>query len=92
MADLRETHERHAGDVITGNLPSLMGDFAPSAMGKVMGLAANPLVANSFEIRELANNEVEITYIGEQRRTIWSRWDEVGGKWQIVDLEERVGE
>lgn len=92
MADLHETHQRHAGDVITGNLPSLMGDFAPSAMAKVMGLAANPLIASSFEIKELDNNECEITYIGEQRRTIWSRWEEIGGKWQIADLEERESE
>lgn len=91
MADLFETQKRHAADVVANNMATLMGDFAPAAMTKVMGLAANPLRATSFEIKDLGNNEVEITYIGDIKRVIWSRWEDTGGRWQIVDLEERTG-
>lgn len=89
MADLAETRERHAKDVVTNNVASLMGDFTPGAMTKVMALAANPIRATSYEIKELADNEAEITYIGDARRTIWSKWEQNGEKWQISDLAER---
>lgn len=88
MATLKETQERHARDLVAGNMAGLMGDFTPSAMGKVMGLAANPIRATSFEVKDLGNNEVEITYIGDSRRTVWSKWVESGGKWQVDDLKE----
>jgi hypothetical protein len=90
MADIKETWSRHAGDVIAGNMAGLMGDFTPNGMTKAMSLAANPLQATSFELSDLGNNEVEITYIGDKRRTIWSKWVESAGKWQIDDLVERA--
>lgn len=89
MASLRETCDRHAKDVISGNMAGLMGDFNPAVMPKVMGLAANPITATSYEVKELGNNEVEITYIGAGRRTVWSKWEPTGEKWQVVDLAER---
>ena len=89
MADLNETRARHANDVVTGNMAGLMGDFTPNAMAKVMGIAANPITATSFEVKDLGNGEAEITYIGDNRRTIWSKWVENGEKWQIDDLAER---
>jgi len=89
MADLQETQKRHASDVVAGNMATLMGDFAPAAMTKVMSIAANPLRATSYEIKDLGNNEAEITYIGDKKRVIWSRWENTGDRWQIVDLEER---
>lgn len=89
MADLKETQNRHANDIVTGNMGGLMGDFTPAAMAKVMGIAANPITATSYEVKDLGNNEAEITYIGATRRTIWSKWEDTGGKWQIVDLAER---
>lgn len=92
MADLKETQARHAQDIISGNLAGLMGDFTPAAMAKVMGIAANPITAQSFEVKDLGNNEAEIAYIGASRRTIWSKWEETSpGKWQINDIAERSG-
>lgn len=92
MADLRETQSRHAQDVVSGNMAGLMGDFTPAAMAKVMGIAANPIAAQSFEIKDLGGNEAEISYIGASRRTVWSKWEETSpGKWQISDLAERSG-
>jgi hypothetical protein len=90
MPDLSETQTRHAGDVVSNNLAALMGDFTPGAMTKVMGLAANPIRATSFEVKDLGNDEAEITYIGESRRTIWSKWEQNGERWQIADLAERT--
>lgn len=90
MADLNETRARHANDIVTGNMAGLMADFTPNAMAKVMGIAANPITATSFEVNDIGNNEAEITYIGSARRTIWSKWVESDGKWQIDDLAERA--
>lgn len=89
MADLLETQKRHAQDIVSNNLAGLMGDFTPAAMTKVMGIASNPINATSYEIKDLGNNEAEIAYIGSIRRTIWSKWVDNGGKWQIEDLAER---
>jgi len=90
MSTLKETCNRHGADVVSGNMAGLMGDFTPAAMSKVMALAANPITATSFEVKELGSNEVEITYIGEKRRTVWSKWEDTGGKWQIVDVADRT--
>lgn len=90
MATLRETQDRHASDVVSGNMAGLMGDFTPNAMSKVMGLAANPITAKTYEVNPTGENEVEITYIdGDKRRKVWSKWVDNGGKWQIDDLAER---
>jgi hypothetical protein len=88
MAELSETLKRHAGDVVSGNVAGLMGDFTPEAMGKVMALAANPITATSFEVKELGDNEAEISYIGATTRKVWSKWAETGGKFQITDVKE----
>jgi hypothetical protein len=90
MSELKETQERHAQDVVSNNMAGLMGDFTPGAMTKVMALAANPIRATSFEIKDLGNNEAEITYIGDTRRTIWSKWEKTGERWQVADVEERA--
>ena len=88
MAELRDTLNRHAQDVVNGNVAGLMGDFTPEAMTKVMALAANPITATSFEVKELGNNEAEISYIGASTRKVWSKWAVTGGKFQVVDLKE----
>jgi len=88
MAELRETLNRHAQDVVNGNMAGLMGDFTPEAMTKVMALASNPITATSFEVNELGNNEAEISYIGASTRKVWSRWADNNGKFQIVDVKE----
>lgn len=88
MAELRETLNRHAQDMVNGNVAGLMGDFTPEAMSKVMGLAANPITATSFEVKELGNNEAEIHYIGATTRKVWSKWAENNGKFQITDVKE----
>lgn len=88
MAELRETLNRHAQDVVNGNMAGLMGDFTPEAMTKVMALASNPITATTFEVKELGNNEAEISYIGASTRKVWSRWADNNGKFQIVDVKE----
>ncbi len=88
MPELRETLNRHAQDVVNGNVAGLMGDFTPEAMGKVMALASNPITATSFEVNEVGENEAEISYIGSTTRKVWSKWADTGGKFQIVDVKE----
>ena len=90
MADLKETWARHGADVVSGNMAGLMGDFTPAGMAKAMAVMAGaPITAQSYEVNDLGNNEVEITYVGAARRTVWSKWVEASGKWQIDDLADR---
>lgn len=90
MANLQETQKRHAQDVVSGNMAGLMGDFTPAGMAKVMAvMASGPITASSFEVNDLGNNEVEISYIGDSTRKVWSKWIEVGDKWQIDDVALR---
>ncbi len=90
MSDLKATQTRHAQDVVSGNMAGLMGDFTPAGMVKVMSMmAAGPITAKSFEVKDLGNNEAEISYVGDTTRVVWSKWVEVGDKWQIDDVAPR---
>jgi hypothetical protein len=90
MSELKDTWNRHAGDLVAGNMAGLMGDFTPAGMAKAMVLATNPITATTFEINDLGNNEAVITYVGSVRRPVWSKWEETSpGKWQITDVGER---
>ena len=90
MADLKETQSRHGQDVVSGNMAGLMGDFTPAGMSKVMSMmAAGPITAKSFEVKDLGNNEAEISYVGDSTRVVWSKWVQVGDKWQIDDVAQR---
>ncbi len=90
MADLKATQTRHGQDVVSGNMAGLMGDFTPAGMSKVMSMmAAGPITAKSFEVKDLGNNEAEISYVGDTTRVVWSKWVEVGDKWQIDDVAQR---
>ena len=51
--------------------------------------SANPITATRFEVKDLGNNEAEISYIGDKTRVVWSKWVDSGGKWQIDDVAER---
>jgi hypothetical protein len=71
-------------------MAGLMGDFTPNGMAKVMTvMAGGPITAQSFEINDLGNNEVEISYIGATTQKVWSKWVENGDKWQIDDVALR---
>jgi hypothetical protein len=88
--DFLENAGRHASDVVSQNQAGLMGDFTPAGLQKAMALMANPLTPTSFEVKDLGNNEVEISYINDTTtRVIWSKWVDTGDKWQIEDLAER---
>jgi len=90
MAEPKDTWTRHGNDVVSGNMAGLMGDFTPAGLTKAMAIATNPIVATKFEVNDLGNNEVEIDYIGDKTRKIWSKWEETSpGKWQIVDLTDK---
>ena len=90
MASLEETQNRHAQDVVSGNMAGLMGDFTPAGMQKVMAMmSAGPITASSFQVNSLPNDEAEISYIGDSTRKVWSKWVQVGDKWQIDDVALR---
>ncbi len=88
--DFLENASRHASDVVSQNQAGLMADFTPAGLQKAMALLANPLTPTSFEVKDLGNNELEISYINDTTtRVVWSKWVESDDKWQIEDLAER---
>lgn len=93
----RETAERHAQDVVDGNLAQLMGDFAGSAFTQLMGTGGPPQPTTRWEIlSEVARDEavqLHVRYSNDtgdalELQTTWKEFD--GGRWKIVEAQ-RVG-
>ncbi len=90
MAALIETWNRHAQDLLVRNIPGVVADFTPEGMAKAMSAISRPLAADTFAVTPLAEDEVEVTFSGEEQRTIWMRWVETpSGQWKVADVEER---
>lgn len=91
----RETAERHAQDVVDGNLSRIMGDFAGSAFTQVMGTGGPPLPTTKWEIlAETPADEAVVIHVrysndagaALELKTTWTQFD--GGVWKIIDAEE----
>ncbi len=91
----RATAERHAQDVLDGNLGRIMGDFAGSAFTQLMGTGGPPQPTTKWEIltETLADDAVEfqVRYsndLGEsvELQTTWRQFD--GGAWKIVEAKK----
>ena len=90
----RETAERHAQDVVDGNLPCLMGDFAGSALNDLMASGAmppNPTTKWTIlsETRERDSVRFHVLYANDTEQleleTTWKRVDT--GDWKILNAE-----
>ena len=92
----RETAERHAQDVLEGNLSRLMGDFAGSALSEVVAAGRPPQPTTKWEIlSEDADGDAVRFRVRCSNATdsleLATRWERFAdGAWKVVKVE-RVG-
>ena len=92
----RETAERHAHDVVDGNLQRLMGDFAGSAFNQLMGIGGPPQPTTQWSIlSETPDGEAvrfHVRYANETDRleleTTWKQFESGASK---IVKPERAG-
>lgn len=91
----RATAERHAQDVVDGNMGRIMGDFAGSAFTQLMGTGGPPQPTTKWEILSETpagdGVEFEVRYSNEtgdalELQTTWKQFD--GGAWKIVEAKK----
>lgn len=91
----RETAERHAQDVVDGNMGRIMGDFAGSAFTQLMGTGGPPQPTTKWEILSETPTEgavqFEVRYSNEsgealELQTTWKQFD--AGAWKIVEARK----
>jgi hypothetical protein len=90
----RATAERHAQDVVDGNLARLMGDFSGSVLTELMGsgsMPPNPTTKWEILSEEADDGKVRfrVRYTNDTEElvleTTWSLFD--SGAWKIVKAE-----
>ena len=93
MADLAETIDQFARDLIANNIAGLMPVFTPVGIGQAMALQAQPDSAqgsDEYEITDQGGDLYHITFRGDDGEgTIYTQWveDELGWK---IDAIGRV--
>ncbi len=91
--DVRETANRHGGNVVAGNMAAVGADFTPEALQAFMALGIRPpRGTNTFEVlgeRPDGDRTVfDIKYSnGADSVVIRSTWARVGDDWKIVKAE-----
>lgn len=97
MADLKETAQQFANDLMAQNIAGLMLAFTPEGMGKAMALqaqqqAAGPQApATSSEVvlqgEEGDDHLVDIVMKSDSgEATIATKWRDVDGTWKVNDM------
>jgi hypothetical protein len=93
MTTVGETAQRHADDVVAGNMAGVVGDFTPDAMAEFQKHGAMPprptRTAEILTNRKDGEQELfEIKYSNEtESLTIRSWWEQCDGGWKIVKAE-----
>lgn len=91
----RATAERHAQDVVDGNMGRIMGDFAGSAFTQLMATGGPPQPTTAWQIlsEEPAGDAVEfhVRYSNDDGQalhlmTTWKQMD--SGAWKIVEAQK----
>lgn len=91
----RATAERHAQDVVGGNMSRIMGDFAGSAFTQLMGTGGPPQPTTKWEIlSDTPAGEdvvVHVRYSNDagdalELQTTWKQFD--SGVWKIVEAKK----
>ena len=96
MADLKETADQFAKDLIAQNIAGLMMAFTPAGMGKAMAMqsqaqASGQPPATGFELKELGqegdDHLVDIVMKNPGGEAIIStKWKDVAGAWKVDDI------
>ena len=89
-ADLLQTADQFAQELIANNIAGLMPVFTPVGIGQAMALQAQPGSAEgseSYEIEDQGDNLLHITFRGPESAggdgTIFTQWVEVEGLWKV---------
>jgi hypothetical protein len=93
MATAGETAQRHADDVVAGNMAGVVADFTPEAMAEFQKFGAMPprptTKAEMLNTRKDGDQEIfEIKYSNDSESlTIRSWWEDLNGTWKLVQAE-----
>jgi hypothetical protein len=93
VATARETAQRHAQDVVAGNMAGVVADFEPSALTEFQTHRTMPPSPTTkaeivSEGTEGDRQRFEVKYSNDSASvTIRSWWAEQGGSWKIVKAE-----
>lgn len=96
MAELTDTAEQFARDLIAQNIAGLMMAFTPNGMTKAMALQAQRAAgqqasATGFEIRDLGaegdTHNVDIVMKSpDGDGVMFTKWKDVAGAWKVDDI------
>ena len=91
-ADLLQTADQFAQDLIANNIAGLMPVFTPVGIGQAMAMQQNPEAGSaagseSYEIEDQGDNLLHITFRGPESAggdgTIFTQWVEGPMGWQV---------
>ena len=91
-ADLLETADQFAKDLIANNVAGLMPVFTPVGIGQAMAMQQDPNAGSaagstSFEIEDQGDHLLHITFRGPESAggdgTIFTKWIEGPMGWQV---------
>ena len=86
-ANLLQTVDQFAQDLIANNIAGLMPVFTPVGIGQAMALQTQPDSAEGsteYEIDDQGDNLLHITFRGDDGEgTIFTQWIEVEGVWKV---------
>lgn len=97
MAELKESAEQFAKDLMGMNVAGLMMVFTPEGMAKAMAMQAQMAAqpprkpATEFEVKvgepDGEDTPVDVVMKGEDgEATIVTRWRDVAGAWKVNDI------
>ncbi|MBI2765245.1 MAG: hypothetical protein HYX53_04945 [Chloroflexi bacterium] len=97
MAELKDTAEQFAKDLVAQNIAGLMMAFTPAGMGKAMALqaqraaAGTPAPTTGFEVvvqgQEGDDHLIDIIMkSADGEGIIATRWKDVAGAWKVDDM------
>lgn len=97
LAELKDTADQFAKDLIAQNIAGLMMSFTPEGMGKAMAMQAQVQArgpqppATGYEIKELgAEGDDQVVDIVMKNPDgdgiITTKWRDVAGAWKVNDI------
>jgi hypothetical protein len=98
MAELNETAEQFAKDLIAQNIAGLMTAFTPSGMGKAMALQGQMAAAGQqapttgYELNDLGAEgdthtiDIVMKTADGDGGVLFTKWKDVAGAWKVDDI------
>ena len=101
MADLKETADQFAKDLVAQNIAGLMMAFTPNGMGKAMAMQGQmaaagpqpPTTGHEVNIIGPEGDDQVVDIVMKRddgQGIIMTKWKEVAGAWKVDDMSLRV--